>query len=79
MTSVLWPLSIAAKKIKNFPKKPAVNGRPASDAMAMSMAKARNGARLAKPSKTEISSLVCRATIIKTAKLRSVISRYATR
>ena len=39
---------IAASKMKNLPRKPAVNGTPASEAMAMSMAKARKGERCAR-------------------------------
>ena len=45
---------MAASKMKNLPRNPAVNGTPASDTIAISMAKARKGERLARPLKSSM-------------------------
>ena len=50
--------------MKNLPRNPAVNGTPASDAIAISMAKARKGERFARPLKSSMFSPVCLATTI---------------
>ncbi len=40
-----WCVAMAASKTRNLPRKPAVKGTPASDAIATSIAKARKGER----------------------------------
>ena len=66
---------MADMKMKNFPKNPTVNGTPANEAMAMSMANERNGARFDKPAKSAISPPVFSATTMRMMKLSVVIKR----
>jgi len=69
MTSQIWNLPTAPENMKNLPMKPAVNGIPARESMAMVKTKARKGLLLPRPLKlSKLSFPLCCCTNINTAK-----------